>query len=259
MCVGKGALSALVEDLVHDPPGRLLLVVSDARVMPLHGRPLTERLSAKGLRVESLTLAGAEQGKTREAKARIEDRLVELGAGRDCALIAVGGGVVGDLAGFAAATWHRGVPVVQVPTSLLAMVDAALGGKTAVNLPQGKNLVGSFHQPLGVYADVSLLRTLTDRDYTDGFAEVVKTAAVADVRWFRRIEGAVEALRGRDEKSLEQLVFRAMEIKARIVRTLLELNKNANHAPEKAPASAPTNEIRKGCQFIFTPLRSQRR
>jgi 3-dehydroquinate synthase len=211
-------LDALVEDLVRDPPGRLLLVVSDARVMPLHGRRLAERLSAKGLRVEDLTLAGGEQGKTREAKAQIEDRLVELQAGRDCALIAVGGGVVGDLAGFAAATWHRGVPVVQVPTSLLAMVDAALGGKTAVNLPRGKNLVGSFHQPLGVYADVSLLRTLTDRDYTDGFAEVVKTAAVADARWFRRIEGAVEALRARDAESLEQLVFRSMEIKARVVR-----------------------------------------
>jgi 3-dehydroquinate synthase len=211
-------LDALVDDLVRDPPGRLLLVVSDVRVMPLHGGPLARRLSEKGLHVETLTLAGGEEGKTRETKAEIEDRLVELQAGRDCALVAVGGGVVGDLVGFAAATWHRGVPVVQVPTSLLAMVDAALGGKTAVNLPRGKNLVGSFHQPLGVYADVSVLRTLTEPDYTDGFAEVVKTAAVADAKWFRRIEGDVDALRAREATSLTELVLRSMEIKARIVR-----------------------------------------
>ena len=215
---GTGALDALVDDLAQAPPGRLLVVVTDEHVGPLHAVPLAERLIARGLRVESLTLPAGESHKTRETKACVEDRLFDLGAGRDSALVAVGGGFVGDVAGFAAATWHRGVPVVQVPTSLLAMVDAAVGGKTAVNLPGGKNLIGSFHQPWGVYADTAVLSTLPESDFTDGFAEVVKSAAIADAPFFGWLERSADRLRGREAKALDHVVLRCMQIKARVVR-----------------------------------------
>jgi 3-dehydroquinate synthase len=126
--------------------------------------------------------------------------------------------VTGDLAGFAAATWQRGVPVVQVPTSLLAMADAALGGKTAVDLPGAKNLVGAFHQPWGIYADVDVLTTLPEDDYRDGFAEIVKVAVIADLAFFRWLEGAVEPLLRREAGALVHAVTECMRIKARVVR-----------------------------------------
>jgi 3-dehydroquinate synthase len=243
--VGAGALDALVDDLAQEPPGRLLVVVSDEQVGPLHAGRLTERLAARGLRVESLTLPLGESHKTRETKAWVEDRLFDLGAGRDSALIAVGGGLVGDVAGFAAATWHRGVPVVQVPTSLLAMVDAAVGGKTGVNLPGGKNLVGSFHQPWGVYADTAVLSTLPERDYTDGFAEVVKSAVIADGPFFGWLERSVDRLRGREPEALDHAVLRCVQIKARVVRrdereagrrAVLNFGHTVAHALEAATA-----------------------
>ncbi len=130
----------------------------------------------------------------------------------------MGGGVTGDLAGFLAATWQRGIPVVQVPTSLLAMVDAAVGGKTAVNLPGGKNLVGAFHQPWGVYADVGVLKTLPESFYREGFAEVVKSAAIADSRLLRLLLDSLEPLLARSPEALEAVIGRSVEIKCRVVR-----------------------------------------
>jgi 3-dehydroquinate synthase len=143
--------------------------------------------------------------------------LLSLGAGRDSALVAVGGGVTGDLAGFVAATWHRGIPVVQVPTSLLSMADAALGGKTAINVGAGKNFVGAFHQPLGVHADVSVLSTLAEERYVEGFAEVVKSAVVGDAKLFRWLEKNVEPLLARDTEALEYAIGQCMRIKGRVV------------------------------------------
>ena len=218
MRVGSGALATLLDDLVRDPPGAPLIVVSDRRVAPLHARPLVRALERAGLSTHLVAIPPGERSKSRQAKARLEDELFALGADRGTALVAVGGGVVGDLAGFVAATWHRGVPVVQVPTTLLAMVDAALGGKTAVNLPGGKNLVGSFHQPWGVYADIGTLATLAERQYVAGFAELVKTAAVADARLFGWIERSVDALRRRDPVALEHAVGRCLRLKGAVVR-----------------------------------------
>jgi 3-dehydroquinate synthase len=166
------------------------------------------------LTVEGVTIPAGERNKTRETKAWLEDRLLEFGAGQDTAMLAVGGGMTGDLTGFVASTWHRGIPVIQVPTSLLAMVDAALGGKTAVNLPSGKNLVGTLHQPRAVYADTDTLATLADDDYTDGLAEVVKSAVIADAR----LERSIRELAARDDAALEHLIPRCMQIKSRVVR-----------------------------------------
>ena len=210
-------LDELIEDLASSPPGNHLFLLSDDRVAPLHGEPLSARLSERGLDIDLLTFPEGEASKSREEKARLEDRLFSLGAGRDSALIAVGGGVTGDLAGFVAATWHRGVPVVQVPTSLLSMADAALGGKTAINLGAGKNFVGAFHQPLGVYADVAVLATLAEDRYVEGFAEVVKAAVVGDVKLFRWLEKNVEPLLARDPDALQHAIGECMRIKGRVV------------------------------------------
>ncbi len=239
--VGVGALELLIEDLAASPPAERLFVVADERVAPLHASRVLEGLRSRGLSAELLSFPEGEASKSREGKARIEDRMLALGAGRDAAVIAVGGGVTGDLAGFVAATWHRGIPVVQVPTSLLAMADAALGGKTAINLPAGKNLIGAFHQPLAVYADVSALSTLAEERFVEGFAEVVKSAVVADMRLFRWLEKNVESLRARDPDALELAVERCMQIKGRVVsrdereagrRAVLNFGHTIGHAVE---------------------------
>ena len=236
-------LGALVDDLVGELGGRPLVVVSDTRVMPLHARPLAERLRDRGLSVAELSFPEGEASKSRETKARLEDRLFELGVGRDAVLIAVGGGVTGDLVGFIASTWHRGATLVQVPTTVLAMSDAALGGKTAVNLPGAKNLVGTVHQPWGIYADVSVLRTLDEAEYRNGFAEVIKSAVIADASFFRWLESAAGELVRRDPAALERAVLRCLEIKSRVVarderesgrRAVLNFGHTIGHALEAA-------------------------
>lgn len=216
--IGEGALDALVEDVVaRCGETRPCFLVTDSIVGPLHAEPLFRRLVARKVVAHVLTVPAGEAHKTRETKARLEDELVERGAGRDALLVAVGGGVVGDLAGFLAATWHRGVPVLQAPTTLLAMVDAALGGKTAVNLPLGKNLVGAFHQPEGIYADVRTLTTLPEPIYREGLAEVVKSALVADRELFAWLEESAPALFRRAAGTLERAVGSCVRIKGRIV------------------------------------------
>ncbi|HKQ62329.1 MAG TPA: 3-dehydroquinate synthase family protein, partial [Candidatus Polarisedimenticolaceae bacterium] len=239
--VGAGALELLVAELVRDPPGQPLFIVSDRRVAPLHAAPLAQRLGRRGLAVELLTFPAGERSKTRRTKEALEDRLFRSGAGRDCALLAVGGGVTGDLAGFVAATWHRGVPVVQVPTTLLAMVDSALGGKTGVDLPGGKNLVGAFHQPEAIYADPAVLGTLDGRHYRDGFAEAVKTAVIADAGLFDRLERSVPRLLAREPAALEAVVAACLRHKAAIVaaderddgrRAMLNFGHTVAHALE---------------------------
>ena len=190
-----------------------------------------------------LTFASGERSKTRETKARLEDRLVAWGVGRDSVIVALGGGVTGDLAGFLAATWHRGVPVVSVPTTLLAMVDAALGGKTAVDLPGGKNLVGAFHQPVALWADLDVLRSLPAKTYREGLAEAVKTAAACDAGLFRRLEADVDALLRRDERVVGRVVARCLALKGAVVaadereagrRAILNFGHTAAHAIEAA-------------------------
>lgn len=241
--VGRGALEALIEELSAASADRLLLLVSDDRVAPLHAEPLLLRLRAVGARVELLAFPRGEAHKDRRTKAKLEDRLARLEAGSDTVIVAVGGGVTGDLAGFLAATWHRGVPLVQVPTSLLAMADAALGGKSAVNLPGGKNLVGSFHQPLALYADVDVLRTLDLEDYREGFGEVVKTAVIADATLFDWLESAVEPLLQRAPSALTHAVEACLRAKGAVVagderesgrRAMLNFGHTVAHAVEAA-------------------------
>lgn len=241
--MASGALALAATHLSRAFPGCLQVVVSDARVARLHGRRFVQRLAALGVEAVILTFPAGERFKTRETKALLEDRLLKRGAGRDTVVVALGGGVTGDLAGFLAATWHRGVPLVAIPTSLLAMVDAALGGKTAVDLPGGKNLVGAFHQPVSLWADVSVLRTLPTRNYREGLAEAVKTAAALDAALFRGLEADVTRLVLRDPRSIARIVSRCLLLKGRVVvsderdtgrRAVLNFGHTVAHAIEAA-------------------------
>ena len=241
--VAPGALERAATEIARTFPDRLKIVVSDARVARFHGRRFVRLLARRGAASHLLTFPAGERAKTRETKGRLEDRLVELGAGRDVLIVALGGGVTGDLAGFLAATWHRGVPVVAIPTSLLAMVDAALGGKTAVDIPGGKNLVGAFHQPVSLWADIQVLRTLPARTYRAGLAEAVKTAVMLDARLFRRLEADASRLLRREEWSVARVVARCLVLKGRVVvsderetgrRALLNFGHTVAHAIETA-------------------------
>jgi 3-dehydroquinate synthase len=240
--IGRGALAALVRDLAARRPARAV-VVSDSNVAPLHARPLVRALRGRGLSADLVVFPAGERHKTRRTKAAIEDRLAALGADRDTTIVAVGGGVTCDLAGFVAATWHRGIPIVHAPTSLLAMVDAALGGKTGVNVPGGKNLVGSYHPPRGVYADPRTLGTLPRERFVEGLAEVVKTAVVADARLFGWLERRACALVARDPAAVEHAIVAAARAKVRLVarderdrgpRLVLNFGHTVGHAIEAA-------------------------
>jgi len=210
--------SKVATDLARRPPADRYFIVSDSKVSRLYAARLQRAMTRAGLRTDRIAFPRGEAAKTRATKARVEDRLAALGAGRDCAILALGGGVTGDLAGYVAATWQRGVPLVQLPTTMLAMVDASIGGKTAVNVPAGKNLVGAIHQPLAVYADISTLKTLPDADYRDGIAELVKAGAIADAGLFRWLEDGVRPLLARRRQTVVEAVSRGVKIKARVVR-----------------------------------------
>lgn len=241
--VEAGALALAATHLARSFPGFLQVVVSDRRVARLHGRRFVRLLATQGARTALLSFPAGERFKTRETKALLEDGLLRRGAGRDTVIVALGGGVTLDLAGFLAATWNRGVPFVAIPTSLLAMVDAALGGKTAVDVPGGKNLVGAFHQPVSLWADVRALRTLPDRSYREGLAEVVKTAVALDAALFRALETDVSRLVRRDERAIARVVARCLVLKGRVVvsderesgrRAVLNFGHTVAHAIEAA-------------------------
>lgn len=236
--IGRGLLDDAA-GLATFVPGRHALIVSDRNVAPLY---LTQVESAlKGKTLKALVLPAGEQEKTLERFGEVMTALAALGASRDATVVALGGGVVGDLAGFAAACWMRGVRFVQLPTTLLAMVDSSVGGKTAVDLPQGKNLVGAFHQPSAVLADTATLDTLPDRELRAGLAEVVKYGAIADAAFFEWLETHAEALLDRDADALAEAIAVSCAHKAGIVardeteqgeRMLLNFGHTFGHAIE---------------------------
>lgn len=218
-----------------------VLIVTDETVAGLYLDTLARTLAE--FAPATLVLPPGEEAKTMEHWRAILDRLAAIGAQRDATVIALGGGVIGDLAGFAAATYMRGIDVVQAPTTLLAQVDAAIGGKTGFNLPAGKNLVGAFHQPAAVVADVATLATLERRDYLAGLAEVVKYGAITDAGFLAWLDEHAAALLDRDAEALEHAVVRAAAHKIAIVeadereagrRALLNFGHTFGHAIETA-------------------------
>jgi 3-dehydroquinate synthase len=220
---------------------RDVLVVTNTTVAPLYLARLERALQGK--RVASLALPDGEQHKTLATLNRVFDALVEQRMNRDACIVALGGGVVGDLAGFAAACYQRGVDYVQVPTTLLAQVDSSVGGKTGVNHPGGKNLIGAFHQPRAVLADTDTLATLPPREFRAGLAEVVKYGLIADAGFLDWIEVNLDALLRLEGAALAHAIRRSCEIKAEIVaederehgrRALLNLGHTFGHALETA-------------------------
>ena len=221
--------------------GRHVLVVSNATVAPIYLERVLVGL--RGFTHASLVLPDGETHKTLEHAGEVFGALGALGASRDATVLALGGGVIGDLAGFAAACWMRGIDFVQMPTTLLAMVDSSVGGKTGVNLPSGKNLIGAFHQPRAVVADTATLATLPAREYRAGLAEVVKYGAIADPVFFAWLERAAAALDAREPRALADAIAASCRHKAAIVardefeqgeRALLNFGHTFGHALETA-------------------------
>src|SRR5262249_19338715 len=200
----EGAAGA--DELLRVFPGAPLGLVSDSNVGPLHGGRVRQALEARGARVGYLEVPAGEAAKSLSTVEKLAEGLVARGLSRSAALLALGGGVVGDLTGFVASIFMRGVPYAQLPTTLLAQVDSSVGGKTAVDLPAGKNLVGSFWQPRLVYADLSMLATLPARELSAGLAELLKHGAIADAALFDKIEEHAEAARRGDKALLGELV-----------------------------------------------------
>ncbi|MGQ0428540.1 MAG: 3-dehydroquinate synthase [Gammaproteobacteria bacterium] len=238
--IGAGLLGAR-ELFAEQTNGRKLLVVTDATVARLWLPRLAEGLAGRPF--TQFVLPAGEEQKTLAGVASIIDALVAARIHRDGLVLALGGGVVGDVAGFAAACYQRGIGFLQLPTTLLAQVDSAVGGKTGVNHPGGKNLIGAFHQPLAVIADSDTLSTLPDRELRAGFAEVIKAALIADAGFFAWLEEHAPAVLARDADALAHAISRACEIKAAIVladereegpRALLNLGHSFGHALEAA-------------------------
>jgi 3-dehydroquinate synthase len=242
-----GGRRRLGDYLAQVLPGRRLWLVSDTLVAKLYGRELLARLQEQGWPAQLLTVARGERSKSWPVAARLLQQMLAQGADRGSVLAALGGGVVGDLTGFVAALFMRGIPVVQVPTTLLAMVDASIGGKTAINLPAGKNLVGAFHQPSLVLIDPEFLLTLPARERRQGLAEVVKAGFIRDQGLLELLAGPGQRLFGdrrlTDRDLLLEIIGRAAAIKAAVVaaderegdlRRILNFGHTLGHALEKA-------------------------
>ena len=243
--VGTGILRKLGPILRPADLGTHAVLLSNATVLKKHGARLRQAFASAGIPVWTLTVADSEASKSLSTLCRLLDRLAQLDRpGRRLFLVLAGGGVVGDLGGLSAGLYRRGILYAQVPTTLLAQVDSSIGGKTAVDLPHGKNLVGLFHQPAVVLIDLAFLRTLPDRQFRSGLAEVIKAGVISDARLFRLLEGTtLERLR-RDEPLLQEVILRAVRIKASLVekderetkdlRTLLNFGHTFGHAVEAA-------------------------
>jgi 3-dehydroquinate synthase len=239
--IGRGLGARLSVDLRRRGLAARYVVVADRRLLPRHGRRLLASLRRRGLQADLIAVAGGEGSKTRAVRDRLEDALLRLGADRGTALIALGGGVIGDLTGFVAATFHRGIPHVQVPTTLLGMVDASIGGKTAINHPKGKNLIGAYHPPAAVYIDLDYLETLPARAFRSGLAEVVKCGVIADPALFVTLERHADRVLRRDLDFLVGIVEACVRLKARVVsgdpreagrRVVLNFGHTLGHALE---------------------------
>ncbi len=247
VAVGRGVLAEADAALPPLPRAEKAFVVADPDVAARYLPALEEALARRALQVVHLGVPAGEQAKTLETTNAVYRQLAVQEAHRDDLVVALGGGAVGDLAGFVAATYMRGIAVLQVPTTLTAQVDAAIGGKTAVNLPQGKNLVGAFHQPVAVVADVETLATVPDRDFRSGLAEVAKYGLALDVDLLAMLEADPYDVLTRDGDVLEHVVAASVRAKAAIVvaderdtgrRLVLNYGHTLGHALERLDAYA---------------------
>lgn len=239
--IGEGALRGLGAFMAARLTARRCLLVSDTRVAPLYGEAACESLEAARFSVMRHTIPEGEPSKSIDPFMAIQDALVAMAADRTTPVVALGGGVVGDLAGFAASCYMRGVPFVQVPTTLLAQVDSSVGGKTAINHPLAKNTIGCFYQPQLVVADTATLATLERRQLLAGFAEVVKYGVIWDAKLFAQLERDLDAILALDPDALAPVIHRCCAIKAEVVsrdereggvRAILNFGHTLGHAVE---------------------------
>jgi 3-dehydroquinate synthase len=243
--IGSGVLAEVGEQAARLTAGRKAFVISHPPLYDLYGTTLATSLRAAGFSVSTYLVPQGERSKTLLMASRLFTYLAQHGADRQSLICAFGGGVIGDLSGFVAATYMRGIPLVQIPTSLLAMVDSSIGGKTGVNHKLGKNLIGAFYPPRAVLTDIALLQSLPERDYLCGLSEVVKAGVICDAELFAGLEGHVEAIRQRDTAVLTRLIEQAIAVKVNVVqqdpserglRAILNFGHTIGHALEAATA-----------------------
>jgi len=217
ICIGYDVLDRIGLLAVKNMPALHYIIITDFNISAIYGRLLLERLRGMSLPVDIIDFPAGEDAKNIGTAVAIVERLIKLGADRKSALIALGGGVVGDMTGFIASTFMRSVPYIQIPTTLVAQVDSSIGGKTAIDLPEGKNLLGTFYQPKGVYIDVKFLDTLPEEEMSSGLAEVIKYGVIDNLEAFNFLERNIKAIKKRDRGVLEEMIENACRIKKAIV------------------------------------------
>jgi len=241
--IGSGLLMQTGYQLKESGFGGKLVIVTTPIVKRLYGDALKRNLTGEGFRVIILQVPDGEEQKSLETAGRLYNELTDFRAERTTPLLALGGGVIGDLTGFVAATYLRGVPLVQIPTTLLAQVDSSIGGKVAVNYDRLKNIIGAFYQPRLVISDIATLRSLTSRELSDGLAEIIKYAVIKDKGLFAYLERNIDRVKSLDAEALEEVVFRSSKIKAEVVekdekdfgiRNILNYGHTIGHAVESA-------------------------
>ena len=215
--IGSGNLYHWGPLLTGCPQATHAVIITDTNVDPLFGDKLADYLADHNFEIDLMIVDAGEPSKSPEVAHELWERMLEEGTDRQSIVVALGGGVVGDLAGFVAATYSRGLRFLQVPTTLLAQVDSSVGGKVGINLPQAKNMVGAFWQPLGVVIDVDTLNTLPDREYRAGLAEVVKYGMILDHEFFAFLEQNIQAIQERDAGTLQTIIHRCCRLKADVV------------------------------------------
>lgn len=240
--VGTGLLARMPKILKKEHPASSYVIIADTNTAKYFGTALCTSLMKAGCRALLLTVPAGEASKSQKQKTKLEEAMLKAGVDRKGIVLALGGGVVGDLAGFVASTYMRGILYIQLPTTTLAMLDSAIGGKTGINSSCGKNLIGTFHQPRAVYADIDTLTSLPDAEFRGGLTEAVKMCITSDEESFRVIEKKLDAVLAKDTRALEEVITRAVRIKARVVafderengeRMILNFGHTIGHALEK--------------------------
>jgi len=243
------------------------VMITDSNLSPSHGERIQATLREMELKVDLIDFPAGEASKNFQTNLHIVDRIIGLGADRTSALIALGGGVVGDITGFIASVYMRGIPYIQVPTTLLAQVDSSIGGKTGIDLPEAKNILGTFHQPKGVFIDLAFLKTLTPQEFRSGLAEIVKYGIIDDPELLSSLEGEAEAIRNRDMSLLEKIIARSCQIKKGIVeidemdkgiRRILNFGHTIGHAIEAESGYAVSHGDAVSIGMVASVLISER-
>jgi 3-dehydroquinate synthase len=215
--LGENVVDELPSILKKQKVGQKYCIITDSTVLKLYGEPLFRHLKKNGINAEIISFPKGEKQKNLQTIEKLAEKLIQKKFTRKDALIALGGGVVGDIVGFLASVYMRGIPVIQIPTTLLAMVDSSVGGKTGVNLSKGKNLIGAFHHPIFTFIDIAYLKKLPEKQIKNGLAEVIKYSVIADASLFNFIEQNVDKILVAEKNSILKIIQRSIEIKAKII------------------------------------------